>query len=62
MHAGLVNRVTAEVGLDYMANVGGAIHGHPGGTKSGATAMRSAIDGDYSNKEYKQAIEKWGLV
>ena len=62
MHAGLVNRVTAEVGLDYMANVGGAIHGHPGGTKSGATAMRSAIDGDYSNKEYKQAISKWGLV
>lgn len=62
MHPGLVNRVTAEVGRDYMANVGGAIHGHPGGTKSGATAMRSAIDGDYSNKEYKQAIEKWGMI
>ena len=62
MHPGLVNRVTSEVGRDYMANVGGAIHGHPGGTKSGALAMRSAIDGDYSNKEYKQAIEKWGLI
>ena len=62
MHPGLVNRVTSEVGRDYMANVGGAIHGHPGGTKSGALAMRSAIDGDYSNKEYKQAIDKWGLI
>lgn len=62
MHPGLVNRVTSEVGRDYMANVGGAIHGHPGGTKSGALAMRSAIDGNWSNTEYQQAIEKWGMV
>ena len=62
MHPGLVNRVTSEVGRDYMANVGGAIHGHPGGTKSGALAMRSAIDGNWSNTEYKQAIEKWGMI
>jgi len=62
MHPGLVNKVTSEVGVDYMANVGGAIHGHPGGTKSGALAMRSAIDGNWGNTEYKQAIEKWGMV
>ena len=31
-------------GSDFIANVGGAIHGHPDGTLSGAKAMRQAID------------------
>ena len=61
MHPGLVNKITSRFGRDYMANVGGAIHGHPAGTLSGAKAMRQAIDGDHKI-EYKQAIEKWGLV
>ncbi len=61
MHPGLVNKVTSVVGNDYMANVGGAIHGHPRGTKSGAIAMRQAIDGNLDEPEYKEAIEKWGL-
>jgi ribulose-bisphosphate carboxylase large chain len=58
-HPGLVDRVTALVGNNYMANVGGAIHGHPGGTRDGARAMRQAIDGDYG-PEYDAAIAKWG--
>ena len=37
------------------------IHGHPGGSKSGAMAMRQAIDRNYG-VEYEQAIQKWGLV
>jgi ribulose-bisphosphate carboxylase large chain len=44
MHPGLVNKVTELVGIDYLANAGGAVHGHPGGTRAGATAMRQAID------------------
>ncbi len=44
-----------------MANVGGALHGHPGGTKSGVIAMRQAIDNNHG-AEYYQAIEKWGLI
>lgn len=60
-HAGLVNKVTGLVGTDYMANVGGAVHGHPMGTIGGARAMRQAIDGNHGI-EYKQAIEKWGLA
>jgi ribulose-bisphosphate carboxylase large chain len=59
MHPGIVNRTTQKFGNDYMANVGGAIHGHPGGTLSGTTAMRQAIDGNYK-KEYYEAINKWG--
>jgi ribulose 1,5-bisphosphate carboxylase large subunit-like protein len=41
--------------------VGGAIHGHPGGTIAGAKAMRQAIDKKHEI-EYDQAITKWGLV
>lgn len=61
MHPGLVNWVTAKVGVDYLANVGGAINGHPGGTLAGAKAMRQAIDGT-NGPEYVEAVAKWGLV
>jgi ribulose 1,5-bisphosphate carboxylase large subunit-like protein len=56
---GLTEWVTSKVGIDYMANVGGAIHGHPGGTIAGAKAMRQSIDSEFG-PEYDQAIQKWG--
>lgn len=56
---GITDFVTEKVGINYMANVGGAIHGHPGGTISGAKAMRQAVDKEYG-KEYFEAVEKWG--
>ncbi len=59
MHPGLVAAINKRFGVDYMANVGGAIHGHPGGTKSGVVAMRQAIDG-IDGEEYHQAVSKWG--
>ena len=40
----LTQMVTDKIGNDYMANVGGAIHGHPKGTKAGALEMRESID------------------
>lgn len=61
MHPGLVNAITTQFGTDYMANVGGALHGHPGGTKTGTIAMRQAIDKTYGS-EYQMAIHKWGLI
>ncbi len=61
MHPGLVEAINNRFGTDYMANVGGAIHGHPGGSKSGALAMRQSIDRDYG-EEYEVAIKKWGLT
>jgi ribulose-bisphosphate carboxylase large chain len=60
MHPGLVNAIETRFGINFMANTGGAIHGHPMGTLAGAKAMRQAIDKDFENKEYKVAIEKWG--
>ncbi len=57
-HPGLVHKVTSLIGNDYLANAGGAVHGHPGGTVSGARAMRQAIDQSYGT-EYYQAVNKW---
>jgi len=59
-HPGLTEHITSIVGVDYMANVGGAVHGHPGGTIAGAKAMRQSIDGNHES-EYHEAIKKWGL-
>lgn len=61
MHPGLVDDITKTFGTDFMANVGGAIHGHPNGTISGVRAMRQAIDGNHGT-EYETAIQKWGYV
>jgi ribulose-bisphosphate carboxylase large chain len=48
---------------------GGGIHGHPDGTKTGALAMRHAVDAalkgisldEYSKEhvELRDALEKW---
>lgn len=59
-HPGLTDFVTNAVGQDYMANVGGAIHGHPMGTTAGAKAMRQSIDGKPYGLEYWKAVQKWG--
>lgn len=61
MNPGLVKYIESKIGIQFLANTGGAIHGHPGGSNSGALAMRQAIDGETDKKEYLQAIEKWGL-
>lgn len=62
MHPGLVNSISKKFGIDYMANCGGSIHGHPMGTYAGVKAMRQAIDGEFNSIEYKKAIETWGVV
>ena len=61
MHPGLVDAICASVGVDWMANCGGGIHGHPEGTLAGAKAMRQAIDHTYG-PEYESAVKKWGKV
>jgi len=60
-HPGLTDYVTEKVGVNYMANVGGAIHGHPNGTTEGTKAMRQSIDKNYEDEYYK-AIKKWGKI
>jgi len=59
MHPGLIEYINNKIGVDYMANVGGALHGHPDGTYAGCLAMRQAIDKEHG-KEYNSAIKTWG--
>ncbi len=70
-HPGLVDSTRHHFGDNLMMNVGGAIHGHPGGTTAGAIAMRQAMDKPLKENmftymqdkpELKAAIEKWGYV
>jgi ribulose-bisphosphate carboxylase large chain len=59
-------------GRDFICQAGGGIHGHPKGTKQGATAMRQAVDAsmkglslvEYANehRELALALETWGEV
>ena len=44
MTAELIPPIVDKFGVDWMANVGGAIHGHPEGTLAGAQKIRRAID------------------
>lgn len=43
MNADLIQPINDRFGVEYMANVGGAIHGDPDGTTSGALRIRKAI-------------------
>ena len=44
MTAELIPPIVEKFGIDWMANVGGAIHGHPDGTLAGTRKIRNAID------------------
>jgi len=72
LYPGLVPRLVEMLGTDIIVQAGGGVHGHPGGTSAGATAMRQMIDAvmegvpprEYAKKhnELKLALEKWGTV
>lgn len=72
LHPGLIPQIMKMLGNDIVIQLGGGIHGHPNGSKSGAIAMRHSIDAvmnnislvDYAKKssELSMALEKWGYV
>ena len=50
-------------GNDIMVTAGGAIHGHPKGTRAGTQAFRQAISNSTPPPpELAAAINEWGLV
>ena len=68
-HPGLVDTTVKNFGHDIMMSLGGSLHGHPGGTVSGAKAMRQAFELNHDKNldtskltEYNQAIKKWGNI
>ncbi len=72
IYPGYVPYLIKNFGNDIIVQAGGGVHGHPAGTRVGATAMRQAVDavmegeslGNYSegHLELKDALEFWGQV
>ncbi len=72
LHPGSVPKLVKLLGKDIVIQAGGGVHGHPKGTKSGATAMRQSIDATMNNislekysknhKELRLAIKRWGTI
>lgn len=72
LHPGLVPDVSKIYGRDVVLLVSGGIHGHPRGTRAGAMATMQALEAvkkdvsleDYakSNRELREALEKWGRL
>ncbi|MBU5557482.1 MAG: type III ribulose-bisphosphate carboxylase [Candidatus Aenigmatarchaeota archaeon] len=72
LHPGHVPTLVRMLGNDIIIQAGGGVHGHPKGTRAGATAMRQAINAvmegktlsEYAkmHKELKAVIDKWGWV
>ncbi|MDD5416789.1 MAG: type III ribulose-bisphosphate carboxylase [Candidatus Aenigmarchaeota archaeon] len=72
LHPGHVPKLVKMLGNDIIIQCGGGIHGHPRGTKAGATALRQSIDAtlkhislkDYAKNhlELKLALNKWGTI
>lgn len=68
-HAGTVKKTMELMGNNIGISAGTGILGHPAGSNAGAKSMRQAIDiaankyyneYDVTNKEYNDAIRKWG--
>jgi ribulose-bisphosphate carboxylase large chain len=69
LHPRLVPALMETFGNDFVIQAGGGIHGHPGGTISGAKAMRQAVDAtlyektleEYAktHKELADALKQW---
>lgn len=72
LHPGGVASEITSLGRDIILQAGGGIHGHPDGTRAGATAMRQAVDAvmegvslpEYAatHSELKKALDKWGTA
>ncbi len=72
LHPGHVPVLLDIFGKDSIWAFGGGVHGHPGGSRAGATAVRDAIDGVMKGKtldqiarqsrELKEAMEIWAEV
>ncbi|MCW4001393.1 MAG: type III ribulose-bisphosphate carboxylase [Candidatus Bathyarchaeota archaeon] len=54
LHPRLVPALLDTFGCDVVLQAGGGIHGHPGGTVSGAKAMRQAVDAVLEGKTLEQ--------
>jgi len=60
LHPALVPALLDIFGKDLVIQAGGGIHGHPGGTAAGATAMRQAVDAAMEGRPLEEYAEEHG--
>ena len=71
LYPGAIPRVVKHMGNDIVCQMGGGCHGHPDGTKGGATGIVEAVESimkgvpirTYAKKHemIRKAIKKWGV-
>lgn len=69
LHPGLVPELIKNSGMEVQIQAGGGVSGHPDGVKSGAKALKQAIDAVFEgidlreyaeeHEELKKALDKW---
>lgn len=69
LHPGMIDKLMEKSGPDVQIQAGGGVSGHPDGVRSGAAALRQAVDAAYKgmdlreyagdHKELRKAMEKW---
>ena len=69
LHPGMIDKLREKSGPDVQIQAGGGVSGHPEGVRSGAAALRQAVDAAYKDiglrdyakdhKELRKALEKW---
>lgn len=72
LHPGHVPQLDAVFGMDAFFLFGGGVHGHPGGSRAGATAARAAVEAVAAGAtlesaartcpELRQALDLWSDV
>ncbi|MCG2783224.1 MAG: RuBisCO large subunit C-terminal-like domain-containing protein, partial [Candidatus Altiarchaeales archaeon] len=72
LHPGMTSKLVERMGKNVIYQYGGGCHGHPDGTKAGATAIRQSLEAtiegipleEYAeeHKELRNALGKWGIV
>jgi ribulose-bisphosphate carboxylase large chain len=72
LHPGHVPQLDAVFGMDAFFLFGGGVHGHPGGSRAGATAARAAVEAVAAGAtlesaartcpELRQALDLWSGV
>ncbi len=72
LYPGCIPKLVERMGNNIVIQFGGGCHGHPKGTRKGATAIRQALEATLSEiplKEYaklhpelKLALDKWGIA
>ena len=71
VHPGTAKAIIEDVGKDILLTAGGAVHGHPLGTKAGVMALNQAVEAVLAGRELREAareykelaaaIEAWGI-